>query len=194
MGTFRHLGVSLALAFAALAFSSPAGAQNQPAVSSADLSAARDHRGEHPRPDHDPSHDRSHARRGRRTVARGSERRGDVPPREDAPRRQRDARGIHLGPRSARDASRPRTRACARRARGVEPRQPHRDRARGHAVRRAAAGPAQFGNGHRRAAFRGDDARRLLGGVARRDSGRVAGSRLRQLGPGGGPASIGAAA
>jgi hypothetical protein len=38
MGTFRCLGVSLTLAFAALAFSSPAGAQNQPAVSSADLS------------------------------------------------------------------------------------------------------------------------------------------------------------
>ena len=38
MGTFRHLGVSLTLAFAALAFSSPAGAQSQPAVSSADLS------------------------------------------------------------------------------------------------------------------------------------------------------------
>ena len=38
MGTFRHLGVVLTLAFAALAFSSPAGAQNQPAVSSADLS------------------------------------------------------------------------------------------------------------------------------------------------------------
>ncbi len=96
MGTFRHLGsFSDARVRGAGVFLTGRSPESAGRVFGGPV-AARDHRGEHPRPGDDPSHDRSHARRGRRAVARGSERRSDVPPREDAPRRQRDARGVHL--------------------------------------------------------------------------------------------------